>query len=256
MGRKNVALRGEFLAVLALTAGVGGVGAMAVPQGTPPAPAAPNAPSAPPTSPPSSPSTPKAPASPPAAAPAPPPTVEPETPPPSDREHAVDEELMKDALKRVTQLYEREAKKFTEANRAKAKAAYDVAKAKWDAGRKQRNDDTGTDRKRDEEQEKRRSGEKAPPAPKMPDFVDWGEQMKAEVRAERDRDPESGKKERLLISDNHQLNCKPIQDFIKKYRNVISDARIKALLRQAFEEYERRWMVKMGLASDQDVIEP
>ncbi len=152
---------------------------------------------------------------------------------------------MKEALKRVTQLYEREAKKFTEENRAKAKAAYDLAKAKWDAGRKERND--GSLRQRAEE---------APPAPKMPDFVDWGEQMKAEVRAERDRDPESGKKERLLISDNHQLNCKPIQDFIKKYRNVISDARIKALLRQAFEEYERLRMKKMGLASDQDVIEP
>jgi hypothetical protein len=40
------------------------------------------------------------------------------------------------------------------------------------------------------------------------------------------------------------------------YRSVISDARIKAMLRQSFEEYERRWMVKMGLAADQDVIEP
>jgi hypothetical protein len=182
--------------------------------------------------------------------------VEPGTFPPSNREHAVDEKLMKEALTRVTQLYEREAKEFTEKNRATAKAAYDVAKAKWEAGRKQRNDDKGLDRQRDWERAKRLAGEKPPPAPKMPDYVDWGEQMQAEIRAERDRDPESGQKERLLISENHQLNCKPVQEFVKMYRSVISDARIKAMLRQSFEEYERRWMVKMGLAADQDVIEP
>jgi hypothetical protein len=163
---------------------------------------------------------------------------------------------MKKAIDRTLELYNREAKKFTDTNRDKAKATYEAAKAKWEAGRKARNDDTGSQRKRDEEQAKRRDGEKPPPAPKMPDYETWADRMKAEVRAERERDPESGKKDRLLISKNHQLNCKPVQDLITKYRNSISDDRIKALLRQAFEQYEQLWLKKVGLAPDDEVIDP
>jgi hypothetical protein len=165
---------------------------------------------------------------------------------------------MKEAIDRTLELYNREAKKFTETNSAKAQAEYEAARAKWDAQRKERNRDTGRpeDRNRNEEQEKRRKGEKPPPPPKKPDFETWAERMKAEVRAERERDPESGKKDRLLISNNHQLNCKAVQDLITKYRNSISDDRIKALLRQAFEQYEQLWLKKVGLAPDDEVIDP
>ncbi len=225
---------------------------IAAPQSAPTAPL-PQAPSPPPVSPASPPKSPEGSGLSSAASPV---SDEPGLHPPQNREHAVDEAVMRAALKHVTEHYEREAKKFTDANRAKASEAYKAAMAKWDAARKHRNDDSGSTRRRDEEQAKRRAGEKPPPAPRMPDYVSWGEQMQAEVRDERARDPESGKKERLLISDNHQLNCKPVQDFIKKYRGGITDARLKALLRQAFEEYERRWMVELGLASDQGVVDP
>ncbi len=201
--------------------------------------------------PPSSPSSPSAPL-------AAPPASQAQVPPPKDRAHTVDNELMKKAIDRALELYNREAKKFTDTNRDKAKAAYEAAKAKWDAQRKERNRDTGDpdDRNRNEEQAKRRKGEKPPPAPKMPDYETWADRMKAEVRAERERDPESGKKDRLLISDNHQLNCKAVQDLIIKYRNSISDERIKALLRQAFEQYEQLWMKSAGLGPEDEVIEP
>jgi hypothetical protein len=165
---------------------------------------------------------------------------------------------MKKAIDRTLELYNREAKRFTDTNRDKAKAAYEAAKSTWDAQRKERNRDTGdpNDRNRDEEQEKRRKGEKPPPAPKMPDYETWADRMKAEVRAERERDPESGKKDRLLISKNHQLNCKAVQDLIIKYRNKISDDRIKVLLRQAFELYGQLWEKEAGLAPGDEVIEP
>lgn len=214
-------------------------------------PAAPPAPPKPVAPPPSAPAAPATPSAQPAASDAP-------NPPPKDREHAVDQELMKKAIDRTLELYNREAKKFTETNSAKAQAEYEAARAKWDAQRKERNRDTGRpeDRNRNEEQEKRRKGEKPPPPPKKPDFETWAERMKAEVRAERERDPESGKKDRLLISNNHQLNCKAVQDLITKYRNSISDDRIKALLRQAFEQYEQLWLKKVGLAPDDEVIDP
>lgn len=214
-------------------------------------PAAPPVPPKPVAPPPSAPAAPATPSAPPAAS-------EAQNPPPKDREHAVDQELMKKAIDRTLELYNREAKKFTDTNRDNAKATYEAAKAKWDAQRKERNRDTGNpdDRNRNEEQEKRRKGEKPPPAPKMPDYETWADRMKAEVRAERERDPESGKKDRLLISKNHQLNCKAVQDLITKYRNSISDDRIKALLRQAFEQYEQLWMKSVGLGPDDEVIEP
>lgn len=215
-----------------------------------PAPPAPPKPLAPP---PGAPAVPAAPSASPSASPA---AAEAPNPPSKDREHVVDQKLMKKAIDRTLELYSREAKKFTDTNLEKAKATYEAAKAKWDAGRKARNDDTGTQRKRAEEQSKRLDGEKPPPAPKMPDYETWADRMKAEVREERERDPESGKKDRLLISKNHQLNCKAVQDLIAKYRNSISDARIKALLRQAFEQYDQLWLKSVGRGPDDEVIDP
>jgi hypothetical protein len=192
-------------------------------QQNPPAPAVP-----PPASPPAS-SPPAGPASGPASATGQAATVE------------VDTDCLKAAIKQVTEAVLHAAKLRNEDQKMADQARYDKAKAEWDAKRKERNDDIGDDAERDEHAARRRRGNKPPPAPNRSDFNSptWADLMQEERKQERRLDPKAGKKERPLIDPKSPLNVKPLQDFVKDWREKVTDKRIVGMLKDIEQAYAK-----------------
>lgn len=153
---------------------------------------------------------------------------------------AYDPECLKKAINAVKEEYKRAATRFTDDNKAKAKAAYDAAKSKSDAERKRRNstkddDDRGYEgngvSNRDDNFAHRQSGAGRSSGPKMGDYETWAERMKEEVKAERRDDPHSGKKlGPPLIPADHPLAGAEMKAFIDEYRDRITDARLARLI--------------------------
>ena len=173
------------------------------------------------------------------------PSVPPATaPPPSPKSDdvgakssAVDDACLKRAIDTEKAKYAFDAKAFTNANRAKATRAFDAAKVKYAAARKKRN--SIVDEERDENFEKRSSGEKPPTPPTMPKFETWADRMKAEVKAEGTQSYEdSVKRGAPLPAPGHPLDGPKLTAFVKEFRGTITDARLLVLIDQISKEYQ------------------
>jgi len=170
----------------------------------------------------------------------------PAAPTPSD-EPAYDRKLLSKAIAAVDLEFTAEGRKFTAQNKAEARARFEADKARWNADQERRNDpyrDDDGDRKtnRDNEFDKRFSGNMGPPAPKWKDYErrvqTWDDKMKAEVAAERLKSPASGKKGGTpLIAATHPLSGKEIGEFIARKRDKITDGRIRDLLGRIEKRY-------------------
>jgi hypothetical protein len=154
----------------------------------------------------------------------------------------VDLDCLKAAIKDVEDAVLHAVKIRDDDQRKADQARYDKAKADWDAKRAQRNDDVGDDAERDYHSSKRREGNKPPPAPKRSDFNSptWTQLMKAEIKEERRLDPRAGSKERVLIAASSPINAKPAHDFVKKWRDKVTDKRIGGLLKDIEKAYAAR----------------
>jgi hypothetical protein len=179
-------------------------------------------------------------------------TTAPPSSPKSDdvggKSFVVDEACLKRAIDTVKAKYAFDAKAFTDANRAKAKAAYDVAKARYDAARKERNspinddkhgyEDNGVHNRGDNFGDRSR-GIKPPPPPKMADFETWPERMKAEVKAEGTLSyADSVKRGKPIPPADYPLNGPKLKAFVKDNRGQITDTRLMGLIEQIAKEYQ------------------
>lgn len=193
------------------------------------------------------------------------PSVPPATAPPSPSKSddvgaksiTIDEACLKRAIDTVKAKYAFDAKAFTDANRAKAQAAYDVAKASYDAARKERNSPINDDKhgyenngvhNRGDNFGDRSRGIKPPTPPTMPDFETWPERMQAEVKAAGTKSyADSVKRGEPIPALGHPLDGPKLKAFVKDNRGKITDVRLSGLIDQISKEYQAE-VAKGGLA--------
>ena len=193
------------------------------------------------------------------------PSVPPATAPPSPsksddvgaRSITIDEACLKCAIATVKAKYAFESSAFTDANRAKAKAAYKVAREMYDADRKKRNSTIRDDQhgyenngvhNRGDNFGDRTSGVKPPKPPTMPEFEAWSDRMKTEVRAAGTQSYEvSVKRGAPIPAPGHPLDGSKLKAFVKDFRGKITDARLLGLIEQVSKEYQAE-VAKGGLA--------
>ena len=169
---------------------------------------------------------------------------------------AVDEACLKRAIDTVKAKYAFDAKAFTDANRAKAKAAYDLAKGKYDAARDARNstvrddqhgDDNNGVHNRGDNFGDRTSGIKPPKPPTMAKFETWADRMKAEVKTAGTKSYEDSVKRGAPIpASGHPLDGSKLKAFVKEFRGKITDVRLLGLIDQISKEYQAE-VAKGGL---------
>jgi hypothetical protein len=170
---------------------------------------------------------------------------------------AVDEACLKRAIDTVKARYAFDATAFTEANRAKAKAAFEVAKDRYNADRKKRNSTIRDDQhgeanngvhNRGDNFGDRSSGVKPPTPPTMPDFETWPERMQAEVKAAGTKSyADSVKRGEPIPAPGHPLDGPKLKAFVKDKRGTITDVRLLGLIEQISKEYQAE-LAKGGLA--------
>ena len=160
----------------------------------------------------------------------------------------IDEACLKRAIDTVKAKYAFDAKAFTDANRAKAKAAYDIAKAQYDAARDARNstvrddqhgDDNNGVHNRGDNFGDRTSGIKPPKPPTMAKFETWADRMKVEVKAAGTKSYEDSVKRGAPIpASGHPLDGSKLKAFVKEFRGKITDVRLLGLIDQISKEYQ------------------
>jgi hypothetical protein len=160
---------------------------------------------------------------------------------------AYDARCLKEAIKQARKAYQEEAGNFSKASHEASQASHDREKRASEAERKRRNsttadDNRGRDRNgvsnRDDNFDDRLKYGSNNSGPAKGAEETWDQKMKAEVQAERARDPNSGTHggQRLLAIDD-PLAGKEMDDFVAQYRDKITDARIRGMIAKVKSQY-------------------